>query len=112
MIEKFSEEELKQIKKELGIEKNVRKKSTLSKEILNLNKLWEDKEFAKDNCVLNVIDYTLCNVEKSYYSSKHEDKFRVSLTVKPEDENEYRQMFQEILEIIKKHNRKWEGDKE
>lgn len=39
MIEKFSEEELKQIKKELGIEKNVRKKSTLSKEILNLNKL-------------------------------------------------------------------------
>lgn len=110
MIEKFSDEELIQIKRELGIEHNVRKKSTLSKELLVLNELWKDKPFAKNNCVLNIIDYALCNVEERYYSGSHTKKIGTSLTVKPEDENEYRQMFQEILEIIKKHNRKWEEE--
>lgn len=109
MIEKFSAEELEQIKKELGIEKeDLRKQTILRKEISELNKVWNDKPFVKNNCVFNVIDNCLCNFQTHEWG-RLKGKIGTSKMVNV-DVDEYCQMFQEILEIIKKHNRKWEGE--
>lgn len=104
MIEKFSDEELKQIKKELGVPTNSVKKAVCAKEMLELHKLWEDKQFyfnsSRKDFLYQIIDMTLCNF-------KNGNPRIMSGVVPDEIEDEYRQMFQEILEIIKKHNRKW-----
>lgn len=104
MIEKFSEEELKQIKKELGITESFIKPNVLRNEIASLNIAW-NKPFAKYSHVFNVIDITLSNVEK-----RKNDTYAIKREINETDIDEYKQMFQEILEIIKKHNRKWERD--
>lgn len=107
MIEKFSDEELRQIKKELGVPTSTAKRTVCAKEIFELSKLWEDKQFyyisSRKDFVYQIIDMTLCNF-------KNGNPRTVNGVVPDEIEDEYRQMFQEILEIIKKHNRKWEGD--
>lgn len=126
MIEKFSDEELKQIIKELGIDKNNTKafKSTVcSEEKIELCKLWGEKvsklsETSEEllAVVYKVIDITLCNFREKIYKRKnksggtYEQKYvGFDSNIKQEDIDEYRQMFQEILEIIKKHNREWNG---
>lgn len=107
MIEKFSDEELRQIKKELGVPTSTAKRTVCAKEIFELSKLWEDKQFhyisSRKDFIYQIIDMTLCNF-------KNGNPRTVNGVVSNEIEDEYRQMFQEILEIIKKHNRKWEGD--
>lgn len=111
MIEKFSEEELKQIKQELkALKSQTTKVSVCSKEYTELYNLFKDYPFSiitriSDSC-FNMIDIVLNNYEKKQKGC-YMNKF-----VRCEDKDEYCQMFQEILEIIKKHNRKWEGDKE
>lgn len=127
MIEKFSDEELKQIMKELGIvQKDKYEKSFVcSSGKIELRKLWGEKVSILSEssdillCTLyKIIDITLCNFStktrnlrnkgtNERYAKKYVgfDSF-----VKIEDSEEYRQMFQEILEVIKKHNRKWGSD--
>lgn len=86
----------------------------IRKEMADLNALWSDKGFAKHNCVLNVIDITLCNVkDKSRHNSKgvYRD-FGISHEIQETDIDEYKEMFRELFEVIKKHNRKWSGDNE
>ena len=34
--------------------------------------------------------------------------WKVSATIKFQDKEEYKQMFREIMDVVKKHNRKWE----
>lgn len=114
MIEKFSDEELKQIKKELGIvdAKPLAKQNVLRKELAELNEVWKDKAFSKHNCIFNIIDIALCNVEMKRRHNRfgNYEEPGVKSIIDESDINEYKQMFQEILEIIKRHNRKWEGE--
>lgn len=108
MIEKFTDAELEQIKKELGITKtDLRKTTVFGVEAAVLDELWAGKPFANNKCVFHIIDITLCNVIKHKNSLK--GKYGTSIRVNEKDMNEYCQMFQEILEIIKKHNRKWDA---
>lgn len=105
MIEKFSDEELKQIKRELGISMSGTKAKTCEKGIDELDSLWKEKPIAGIHSnIFKIIDITLCNYRRDKYNTP------ANKNVKEEDKEEYRQMFQEILEIIKKHNRKWEGN--
>lgn len=112
MIEKFSDEEIKQIKKELlGIGSNP--KSLLCRnERTEIMKLWENKPVNDFQMIYKIIDITLSNFE---IKSKRNKKgiyngYGINASIKENDKEEYLQMFQEILKIIKKHNRKWEGD--
>lgn len=118
MIEKFSDEELKQIMKELGVSTNTTKACICRQEIEELRKLWSQKPYNDHSIIFRLVDVALCNFEKRtkknsvkgkpYYGKEYEVDV-ICRTVKQEDKEEYRQMFKEIVEIIKKHNRKWEG---
>lgn len=116
MIEKFSEEELKQIKKELGISEKNNKENIFYKETKELRELWREKPYYSEHnrLIYRIIDITLCNFRKGvrykHKSNEQHEYLTARKTIKLEDEDEYRQMFQEILEIIKKHNRKWGGE--
>lgn len=102
MIEKFNDEELEQIMKELGVLKESGKHSICKNEIKELCLIWKEKGFDEHQKIFTIIDITLNNFRKTR-------KSKFGCSVKAEDIGEYRQMFREILEIIKKHNRKWEG---
>lgn len=52
--------------------------------------------------IFKIIDYTMNN---------YQSETKLNRSVQFEDRNEYIQMYQEILEIIKKHNREWENEK-
>lgn len=113
MIEKFSDEELKQIMKELGVkESGIRAFTVISDEANELSEIQSKKANFLSNdfrgklyeSVRSITAITLNNVVKSkkgYWKCSH--------VISKEDEAEYKQMFQEILEIIKKHNREWNG---
>lgn len=112
MIEKLSDEELKQIRKELlGIGSNAKALLCRNKRA-EIVKLWENKPVNDFQMIYKIIDITLSNFEIKYKNNKkgRYKGYGINLSVKKEDEEEYLQMFQEILEIIKKHNRKWEGN--
>lgn len=115
MIEKFSDEELKQIKKELGI--NIPEKRTkqfvCEKEIIQLTKMWWGKPSARHQFIFGIIDNTLNNYvkkKKQDYNGQEIEVYGAPMIIPQDIEGEYKQMFREILEIIKKHNRKWECD--
>lgn len=118
MIEKFSDEELKQIMKELGMSANCSKVNICEEEIIELNELWKEKPQEKSQgkyChIFAIIDIALCNFSKrtrrDRWSKEEYETYATTSKIKQNLKDEYKQMFQEILEIIKKHNRKWEGD--
>lgn len=112
MIEKFSEEELSQILFELGIkEKGTRTEWLVADEQRELLQIFESKpSFNTQNpkgkayeCVNGIVSLTLNNIIQT-----QKGHWRISGTVKESDKEEFKKMFQEILEIIKKHNRGWE----
>lgn len=116
MIEKFSDEELKQILKELGIDEGnlkrakIPKKEALASEKKEIHSVLDGKPFRPQltfDAVIKIIDHSLNNIRNV---GKVGDRILCSPEIKREDLDEYRQMFQEIIEIIKKHNRKWEGE--
>lgn len=104
MIEKFSDEELKQILSELNLPTTGAKESVCKEEIVELKVLWKDKKLETAHReIFKIIDYTLNN---------YQSVTKLNRSVQFEDKKEYKQMYQEILEIIKKHNRAWERDTE
>lgn len=114
MIEKFSYEELKQIMKELGIkETGIRTFDIVSNEIEKLTNIQREKpQILSNDCrgklyesVRSIVSITLNNVTKS-----RKGYWKSSYVVPKEDVDEFREMYQEIIEIIEKHNRKWDGD--
>ncbi len=119
MIEKFSEEELKQIMKELGVSTNSTKYCVCKEEAEEIRHLWLGKPCNDQTFIYKLVDITLCNYEtkkkkhsvkgKPYYGKEYETDV-IARTIKQEDKEEYKQMFNEILQVIKKHNRKWERD--
>lgn len=111
MIERISEEELKQIVSELGIkEKGMRTEWLVAKEQAELLNLFKEKpSFNTQNpkgkayeCVNGIVSLTLNNIMQT-----KKGHWRVSATVNECDKEEYKQMFNEILDIIRKHNREW-----
>lgn len=116
MIEKFSDEELKQILKELGIDesnlkrKQIPKREALASEKKDIFSILDGKPFRPQltfESIIKIIDHSLNNLRNV---GNVGDRILCSPDVKREDLDEYRQMFREILETIKKHNRKWEED--
>lgn len=114
MIEKFSDEELRQIMKELGVkDKGIRMETAILEEISELEDISSMKPEMRSQsprgkiyeCVLTIVSFSLNNLTET-----RKGYWRCSNSLRKEDREEFRQMFQEILEIIKKHNRKWEGD--
>ncbi len=116
MIEKFSDEELKQIKKELGINtyENSEKKFICRKEITELYALWDNKPCANHQPIFGIIDNTLCNYVKKKKRKDYNngEAWGTPLIIPKHIEKEYIEMFNEILGVIKKHNRVWESDAE
>lgn len=116
MIEKFSDEELRQIMKELGIkDKGIRMETAILEEISELEDISSRKPEMRAQsprgkiyeCVLTIVCFSLNNLietRKGYW--------RCSNSLRNEDREDFKQMFREILEIIKKHNRKWEGGRQ
>ncbi len=112
MIENFSEKEIEDIRKELlGIGSNP-KAMLCRKERLEIIKLWENKPVNDFQMIYKLIDITLSN-----FALRHKDNkkgrymgYGINTSVKKEDEEEYLQMFREIIDVIKKHNREWAGD--
>lgn len=126
MIEKFSEEQIEQLLSELGISqkqyarivervRNERTEQLLSKQIDELYKLFSGKPKLKTSCskgkiyecINTIISMTLNNIVKAKYDGT-EGYWKVSGSVNFNDKEEFKQMFDEIIEIIKKHNREWE----
>lgn len=113
MIEKFTDEEIKQILKELGIkEKKSSKNSVCGQHEEELKLLWCDKRNYLINSSVNVMesvfkvcDITLCNFTKD----KRTGRVRFKGEIDSEIEEEYSEMYAEIVEIIKKHNKKFKG---
>lgn len=114
MIEKFSEEELKQIIKELGIssetlikKSSIQKNNVMCEEKARLIQELGRKPIDAHKHIMKVIDYALNNIDYSSYCKK----YRTNTTIKAKDIAEYKEMYNEIYQIVKKHNRKWEdGD--
>lgn len=128
MIEKYNEEQIRQILSELGISekqytriiekvKNERTEQLLSKQISELETLLAGKPKLKSSCskgkvyecINTIISMTINNVVRVRYDGKSK-YWKVSGSVNFDDKDEFKEMFNEILEIIKKHNRQWESD--
>lgn len=113
MIEKFSDEELKQILSELGINGKIclKKSSVLKSNIMCEKRGVIIRELGQKPIdahiyIMKIIDYALNNFDYSFVSGK----YRAKTTVNVKDISEYKEMYNEIYEIVKKHNRKWEND--
>lgn len=113
MIEKFSEDELCVIMSELGI-KNSKPNYIVGKyrkelsEICKGMPLMYKSEYAGDKletCIKTIIAIATKNITKN-----KKGNWIASTSVKAMDKKEYEEMYLEILEIIKKHNREWEAD--
>lgn len=130
MIEKFSAEQIEQILSELGISqkqytrivervKNERTEQLLSKQIEELDKIFNEKPKLKTSCskgkvyecINTIISMTLNNIVKAQYNGT-DGYWKVSGSVNFDDKEEFKEMFKEIIEVIKKHNRKWKNDAE
>lgn len=115
MIEKFSDEELKQILSELGIsgERSIRKSSVpktsaMCEKKANTIRKFGSKPIDVHNHIMKIIDYSLNNFDYSNVSRK----YRANTTIKGKDMSEYLEMYDEICKIIEQHNRQWESDNE
>lgn len=115
MIEKFSDEELKQIMKELGIkEKKFQKHSVVLDERKEIKEIFKTKprftqiEIAYDKAYFFING--IVSLSLNCLTKKKDGYYKISPSIEKKDVEEYKQMFREILGIIKKHNREWEPD--
>lgn len=124
MIEKFSAEELREIMKDLGIPKPKQKGIICAKEhkwFRNYVLKKVDSTGTKantitcrietDNCIFKIIDLALSNFEikTREYNGEEYTETRFARHIPQELEDEYKEMYREIIDIIKKHDRPWEG---
>ena len=119
MIEKFSPEELRQIKKELGIVEPdffIRKEDVLKDEKQFVKNLLCEKYDDIDRiftCICTIIDVTINNTERYRTRPRSENAIRFIVNkckMRADDCQEYKEMLHEILDIIKKHNRPYIED--
>jgi len=60
-------------------------------------------------CVALLVSCSMNNFSKRKYKNGKIGNWTVKQTIPIEDEKEYHEMFREILNIMEKHNRKWDG---
>lgn len=116
MIEKFSDEELRQIMLELGMssenlskEGRVYKAHALCAERSSCLKEFGKKPISVHEYIAKATDFALNNFRRALTGSG----YRVESSIPSTDIVEYKKMYGEIFEIIKKHNRPWkEGQDE
>lgn len=125
MIEKFTNEELEIIKRELGIIENDKTKKDFVCRVCReeLRQLWSEKTSLISvggdkirNSLYVIIDVTLCNFRKKTVnktSKKNGEKFQKTYigfdgSVSNDIADEYERMFREMLEVIKKYDKKYE----
>lgn len=76
-----------------------------------LNRIWKGKPYRSqhNSLIFKIIDITLnnfCNGKRTNGNKTHRYlAFRKTVNLK--DKNEYKEMYLEILEVIRKHNRDW-----
>lgn len=119
MIEKFSDEELEQIKRELGLYDKRVKLNNNEKHIDEIKDILGEKPFSNyvmyegyNNifwCIAFIVSCSMNNFSRRKYKNNKIGNWTVKQTIPIEQEEEYHKMFSEIIEIMKKHNRKWEG---
>lgn len=113
MIEKFTEEELALIKKELGIKQTAgSKKSICSNQYKRIKEMFPHighaiyVETHMWNALCEVCDHTLQNYAKTGKSvgwDKNEEKWKRYTSVFKKDK--YRQLMDELLDVIEKYKK-------
>lgn len=113
MIEKFTEEELALIKKELGINQTAgSKKSICSKQYKRIKEIfphighsiYAEKQIWEDIC--EICDHTLKNYAKTGKPvgwNKNEEKWKRYSSIFEKDK--YRQLMDELLDVIEKYKK-------
>lgn len=83
------------------------KKYICQLQIKELRKMWKNKP-CRTKIICQIVDTTLNNfhVEERKSGDGIVHKYLAfNKSVKPEDEQEYREMYSELLAVIRKHNR-------
>lgn len=64
-----------------------------------------------DNCIFKIIDLALSNFEikTGEHNGEEYTETRFARHIPQELEDEYKEMYRGIIDIIKKHDRPWEG---
>lgn len=119
MIERFSEEELEQIKIELGILPKKVKLDCKNKYWERLSTILKDKPFIgsvlnQDKgifwCIALIVSCSLNNFAKRKYKTEHRDTWYIRPIISKDEEQEYYKMYDEIIDIMEKYNKKWDKD--
>lgn len=115
MIEKFSDEELKQILSELGIKaRGTKPNDIVCKYRKELAEIYKGMPLLyKNKVAVDIVDtYIRAIIALTFkkLSKNKSNNWITSTSVGVNDVGEYEEMYQEILEIIKKHNREWKTD--
>ena len=108
MIEKFTKEELEQIKKELKAEpKGIQKRTLLAKEIHETVQHYKTRAEYKgiyfrelEDAIFLICDHALCNYG---LNPNRGGCYRREIYIKPELGDEYYEMAKELFEIVNKH---------
>ena len=118
LIDQFTEEQLAQIRRELR-ELQKLSKASLNEELFKkVNNLFDARSY-HDNCIFpyrevteaigTIADYTLDNfVYKHHGRAKKQIGWYRAQNIPSQMEEEYRQITEEILEIIQKHKKQKE----
>lgn len=118
LIDQFTEEQLIQIRRELREIQKLSKVSLNEELFKKVNNLFDAKSY-RDNCIFpyrkvteaigTIADYTLDNfVYKHQGKAKKQIGWYRAQYIPSEMEEEYRQMTEEILDVIKKHKKQKE----
>ncbi len=121
MLEKFTPEEINQIKKELGMKEKLSHKQIVLKDQQDrLERLFPRRIYCAEgiglyatkdiiDAVTLLTDHVLNNyVEKMKYTSRHKGKHYVRCGNIPEDmENEFYRVYKEFVDLIEKNNVPW-----
>lgn len=115
MIEKFSDEEINTILSELGIKnKGIKPNDIVCKYRKELREMYKGIPLLYGSKVsIDIVDTYIRAIIALTFKKLSKNKvgnWITSTSISAKDVKEYEDMYSEIIEIIKKHNRKWEGD--
>lgn len=115
MIEKFSDEEIEMILSELGIKsRGIHPNDIVCKYRKELAEIYNGvPQLYGSKTAIGIVDTYIRAIISLTFKKLSKNKtgnWITSTSVNIKDTKEYEEMYSEILEIIKKHNRKWEGE--
>ena len=121
MIEKFTEEELEIIKRELKeLPKDKAKRDYCEKEIERLHRAYPNEKvsgarhpYELTKTIFSIIDDFMGNFSKAIDNGrKYKSTYTRAIYIPKEFADEYRQCFGEIVDVLAKHAKKFEGENE